>query len=313
MLEIGVQTKGIISMEDGGPWEGFKKIHAAGFNRVDFNLDAFLLNSNIYAGKLNSFFDKELTEIVNYFAEYRRAMEHYGINPSQMHAPYPVRVQARPDVTHYMQTEVIPKSIVVAEVLEVPWTVIHPFKLQYTHGKKREREENLEYFKMLIPLMKQCGGVKVCFENLYENVGKRIVEGVCAEPEDAIWYVDTLNEEAGEELFGMCLDTGHLQLVKRDSYDYITRLGSRIKVVHLHENDSIDDLHEMPFTFGTGNERSQKWDGIFQGLRDIGFDGTLSFETFPCVNAFPYRMKEDVLKTIHGIGEYFVEQIEGGR
>ena len=49
MLKIGVQTKGIISKEDGGPWEGFKKIHDAGFDRVDFNLDAFLSNSDIYS------------------------------------------------------------------------------------------------------------------------------------------------------------------------------------------------------------------------------------------------------------------------
>lgn len=312
MLKIGVQTKGIISKEDGGPWEGFKKIHDAGFDRVDFNLDAFLLNSDIYSGKINSFFDKELSEVADYFAEYKKAMDYYGIEPSQMHAPYPVRVQARPEITYYMQTQVIPKSIVVAETLGVPWTVIHPFKLQYTHGRAHERKENIEYFRMLMPLMKRCG-VKVCFENLYEGVGKRIVEGVCADPEDAIWYVDTLNDEAGEELFGMCLDTGHLQLVKRDCYDYITRLGTRIKVLHLHENDSIGDLHEMPFTFGTGRERSQNWEAIFQGLRDIGFDGTLSFETFPCMNAFPYGMKEDVLSTIHEIGEYFVKRIEGER
>ena len=136
-------------------------------------------------------------------------------------------------------------------------------------------------------------------------------EGVCADPEDAIWYVDTLNDMAGEEIFGMCLDTGHLQLVKRDCYDYITRLGSRIKVLHLHENDSIGDLHEMPFTFGTGKERSQNWEAIFQGLHDIGFDGTLSFETFPCMNAFPHGMKVDVLTAIHGIGEYFAERIKG--
>lgn len=61
MLKIGVQTKGVISIEDGGPWEGFKKIHDAGFDRVDFNLDAFLLNSDIYSGRINSFFDKELS------------------------------------------------------------------------------------------------------------------------------------------------------------------------------------------------------------------------------------------------------------
>lgn len=309
MLTIGVQTKGIITKEDNNIWEGLRKIHNAGFEKIDFNLDAFLLNSDVYSGKINTFFDKELSEIMDYFIEYRKAMDHYHISPSQMHAPYPVRVPGRPDITAYMQTKVIPKSIVVAEVIGAPWMVIHPFKLQYTHGKAQERKENFEYFRLLIPLLKQCN-VRVCFENLYESVGGRIVEGVCADPEDAIWYVDMLNAEAGEELFGMCLDTGHLQLVKRDHYDYISKLGSRIKLLHLHENDGVGDLHEMPFTFGGRPEEGLNWEAVFRALKDIGFAGTLSFETFPCMNAFPYTMKEDVLSMIYEIGVYFSKRIE---
>ena len=315
MLKIGVQTKGIvtkdiIAKED--MWRGFRRIHDAGFERVDFNLDAFLMNNDVYAGRLNPFFDKELSEIVNIFAEYKQAMEAYHIQPSQMHAPYPIRVVARPDVTKYMQTNVIPKSIVVAEALGVPWVVMHPFKLQYTHGKEQERKENLEYFRLFIPLLRQCG-VKICFENLYESVGGRLVEGVCADPEEAVWYVDTLNAEAGEELFGMCLDTGHLQLVKRDHYEYITRLGSRIKLLHIHENDGIGDLHEMPFTFGSEERPGLNWDGIIRGLRDIKFDGTLSFETFPCMNAFPHTVGNEVLSVIHEIGCWLAKQIEGDK
>lgn len=310
MLKIGVQTKGMIGLEDDDPWEGFQKIHDAGFDRVDFSLDAFLPDGDICSGEIHSFFDREIWEIADYFAEYKKAMDYYNIKASQMHAPYPVRVQQNPEVTYYMQTQVIPKSIVVAEVLKTPWTVIHPFKLQYTHGREYERKENMEYFQRLIPLMKRCN-VKICFENLYESIGGRIVEGVCADPEDAIWYVDTLNNAAGEELFGMCLDIGHLQLAKKDCYDYIIRLGSRIKALHLNENDGVSDLHGMPFTFGTGKERSLDWEAVIRGLRDIDYQGTLSFEPFSCMNAFPYGMKEDVLRTIHDIGEYYAERIEG--
>ena len=46
------------------------------------------------------------------------------------------------------------------------------------------------------------------------RVSDRELLRVCADPDDAIWYLDTLNDYAGEELFGFCLDTGHLQLVK---------------------------------------------------------------------------------------------------
>lgn len=307
MLDIGVQTKGILpeKMID----DGFEQIKRAGFNRVDINVDAFLKNTDVYDGKLNKFFDQDIEDLVAYFNQYKKAMDKRGIKPSQMHAPYPVRVEGKSELSGYMQGTVIPKSIIMAEVLDVPWVVIHPFKMQYLYGKERERQENLQYFKMIVPLLKQCN-VRVCFENLYEGIGRRIVEGVCADPDDAVWYVDTLNAFAGEELFGFCLDTGHLQLVKRDPYDFIIKLGNRLKTLHIHENDFVGDLHQVPFSFGSKKDDGQNWDRVCQGLKDIGFEGTLSFETFPALNSFPRSMSDTVLKAIHAVGEYFAQQIE---
>ena len=243
MLKVGVQTKGILPNMPVD--KGFQFIKDAGFEKVDLSIDTFLKNSDLYAGNVNRFFDASVEDLLVYFNDYMIAMEKVGISPSQMHAPYPVNVIGRGKQNEYMQGNVIPKNILIAEFLGVPWMVVHPFKMQYVYGKDVERAKNIEYFKMLIPLLKQCN-VGICFENLYEGIGQRIVEGVCADPDDAIWYLDTLNDYAGEELFGFCLDTGHLQLVKRDPYEFITKLGSRLKVLHIHENDAIGDLHQMP-------------------------------------------------------------------
>lgn len=92
----------------------------------------------------------------------------------------------------------------------------------------------MKFFQTLIPLLEKYH-VKICLENLYESVGQRIAEGVCANPADAIAYIDKLNELAGKQLFGLCLDSGHLQLTHQDSYRYIQLLGNRIKLLHLHE------------------------------------------------------------------------------
>lgn len=307
MLDIGVQTKGILPEMSAD--KGFELIKNAGFDRVDINIDTFLKNTDVYAGNVNRFFDASVEELFVYFNQYRQAMEKFGIRASQCHAPYPVRVEGRGAQNEYMQGTVIPKTILLAEFLGVPWVVIHPFKMQYLHGRDRERSENFKYFKMLTPLLKQCR-VGVCFENLYEGIGNRIVEGVCANPDDAVWYIDRLNEYAGEELFGFCLDTGHLQLVKREPYEFIKKLGGRLKALHLHENDSAGDLHQMPYTFGSSENEGQSWERIFKALKEINFGGTLSFETYPCVNSFPKGMSESVLKAIHGIGQYMSKRIE---
>ena len=306
MITVGVQTKGLLPEKNTD--EAFKMIHDAGFDCVDINIDTFLKNSDLYSGKLNGFFSESMHNLVEYFLSYSVVMEKYGIRASQMHAPYPVRVEGRDVQNNYMQGEVIPKSIVIAEVLGVPWVVIHPFKMQYKYGKEREFQENIEYYKMLVPILKQCK-VGICLENLYEALGNRIVEGVCADPEEAVRYIDTLNDYAGEELFGFCLDTGHLQLVNRDPAEFIHILGHRIKALHLHENDGAGDLHQLPYSFGSTAGEGQDWNGIMKALKDVGFAGTLSFETFPTMNSFPRSMQKHVLETIHDIGAYWTTLI----
>ena len=304
-MNVGVQTKGILP--EMGLEEGVALIANAGFESVDFNLDTFLKNSDVYAGRMNKFFDADLESLLAYFGEYKKAFEAHGIRPSQMHAPYPILVPARGDVTDYMQEIVIPKSIAIAGMMEIPWVVMHPFKLQYTYGIDAERAMNLKYFESLIPLLKAYN-VGVCVENLYQSVGGRITEGTCADPQDAIYYVDTLNQLAGEELFGCCLDTGHMELTHREPTDYIRQVGKRLKILHMHENDAIGDLLQMPYTFGSRSEDGVDWNDFRNALDEIGFDGTLSFETFPCVSSFPRGARVEVLRTIREIGKEIADK-----
>ena len=87
---------------------------------------------------------------------------------------------------------------------------------------------------------------------------------------------------------------------------FLTTLGSRLKVLHIHDNDGISDLHQIPFTFTKTRENrpSTDWDGFIRGLKNIKFDGVMSFETAPVLTAFPERMKQDVLSFIAKIGQY---------
>lgn len=307
-MKVGVQTKGVI---DRGYREGFKLIADAGFDCVDFNLDAFLLNSDVYAGKINPFFNKSEQQLADFFAAYAQCISENGLFVSQMHAPYPVQIYGRDEQNKYMMENVIPKSFLVAHILNIPYMVIHPVKLQYIVSKEYEFETNIKYFASLIPYIKEYN-VMVCMENLYEGCGNRIIEGVCANPYDAAWYIDRLNEIAGEELFGFCLDTGHMNLARRNPFETISVLGNRIKIMHIHDNDAIGDLHHMPFTFRDekGDGMGLEWDEIIRGLRHIAYKGVLSFETYPCVNSFPVSISGQVLKTIEQIGRYFASEVE---
>ena len=97
-----------------------------------------------------------------------------------------------------------------------------------------------------------------------------------------------------------------------DFEKFITTLGSRLKVLHIHDNDGISDLHQIPFTFTRTRENlsSTDWEGFIRGLRNIKFDKVLSFETAPGLTSFPGPMKQDVLGFIARIGRYFGERIQ---
>ena len=113
---------------------------------------------------------------------------------------------------------------------------------------------------------------------------------------------------------GFCFDTGHANLVGIDFEDFITTIGNRLKVLHIHDNDGIGDLHQIPFTFTKNRENvsSTDWEGFIRGLRKIRFDKVLSFETAPVLSAFPEMMKQDVLGFLAGIGRYFAGEIRTG-
>ncbi len=323
-IRIGVQTKGLLEEDLSAEKKNekrtrvkltkrpFQMIRNAGFDCVDFNLDAFLKNNDVYAGKVGGFFEKSTQEILAYFEKYKQYLDECGLVCSQMHAPYPVEIEGKKKQNTFMKSEVIPKCFAVAQYLGIPYMVIHSSKLRDGKNGSVEGEiaANLDYYETLIPFIKT-HGVKVCLENLYGGSSAGIIEGPCSDPYEALSYIETLNERAGEECFCFCLDSGHLNLVKRKFKDYTAVLGKHIRILHIHDNDGVGDIHQLPFTFrGTkGEGYGVDWDEYIEALRSIDFSGTLSFETYPVMSSFPEELHPAVLRTICETGEYLAQRI----
>ena len=89
-------------------------------------------------------------------------------------------------------------------------------------------------------------------------------------------------------------------------------MDDRLKVLHIHDNDGVADLHQIPFTFTKTRENmpSTDWDGFIRGLRNIKYDKVLNFETAPVLSSFPQEMKLDTLKFLAKIGKYFKDCVE---
>lgn len=306
-MKIGIQSRlllGNIPQE-----EDFIRIKSAGFQCIDFNLDRFLPNFLIYGGRINQFFDQSIEELITFFEEYYLIASKVGLEFSQMHAPYPLYVYGREKDKEYLHM-VAEKSVAICATLHAPYLIMHPFKLLYSLGREEEYRLNIEFFCSLIPLLKEYG-VKICLENIYDSFNGRICEGVCADPYEAVRYVDELNRIAKKECFAFCFDTGHANILGKNMKETILVLGNRLQAIHIHDNDGLNDLHQLPFTFTKklAGDVSTDWEGCIDGLKEIGYNGVLSFETFGALRCFPEELHDSVLKMVADTGKYFVKRL----
>ena len=120
---------------------------------------------------------------------------------------------------------------------------------------------NLAKLKVLEAYMQERGlKLRICLENL--STIAQNAEELCA-------VVDQLDQEH----FGICLDTGHLNLCDKDQRRFILTAGKRLKALHIADNEGERDQHMMPF--GKGNVNFGE---VVQALREIDYEGLFNLE-----------------------------------
>ena len=311
-LAVSIQTSGWYNPLFGGdtnPLVAFTELKKHGFDAIDYNIDTKYFPTDIKAGKHSTFYSQELETILDYYRPIKKALDEAGIEVAQTHSPFPSYVEDNDDINEHI-IEVIGKCMAVCQLLECPATVVHPYT--NTKDKDKEREVNLNLYRSLIPYAKKYG-VKVCLENMVGwGCGAHPIKGACADMNETVWYIDTLNKEAGEDVFGFCLDIGHATITGNNIYQDILTLGNRLTVLHLHDNDSKGDMHLAPYTCKTpAHSNIIHWNGLMRGLRKIGYKGAINFETFAAFVNTPIEAAPAMLSYIGAIGNYFRDKILG--
>jgi D-psicose/D-tagatose/L-ribulose 3-epimerase len=78
-----------------------------------------------------------------------------------------------------------------------------------------------------------------------------------------------LADSIGERNVGILLDTFHCSIEEKSMYGAVTAAGGRLSHLHLAANDR-----------GTPGSGQIRWDEVFQGVKDIGYNGTMTIEGF---------------------------------
>lgn len=296
----------------------YKMFREAGFEAIDWNIDhAWKFSQVAKAAELKDLciFEKPLDEQLAYYAEELAAIREAGLVITQAHAPFAPYDVGRTDILAYA-TQIYRNIIPFCAAVGCPRLVVHGISYKQAEPAEVSHEDvntlTMNMYRALIPALletRRAGTpVTVCLENLfsrYETLGRGFRDGACSDPHEAIWMIDTLNAEAGCDCFGLCVDTGHLNLLRKDFRWWIPLLGKRIVCTHIHDNDQQNDSHLFPYA---GNIC---WDEFLRAMKQIGYDGDLSFETFAQTKGarLPRELDAAYLRLNAEIGEYFRKYI----
>lgn len=161
----------------------------------------------------------------------------------------------------------------------------------------------------LAPLAQELG-LKILLSNGLRDVGGHLLRGLCADPSEAVAWVDELNGMTGGGVFGFALDMEAANLCGQDVQALILALGVRLQAAVVSDTGAEGAAY-LPF-LGVGRHRGLRtdWLGFLRGLRAIAFDGWLALNFRDTAAALPPLLKPAFLPFVKKTADYLVWQIE---
>lgn len=160
--------------------------------------------------------------------------------------------------------EILKDWLVMYDAIGVKNAVLHTDAIAGEEGLSLEERcaRNIEQLRKLEAFIKEKSlSIKICLENL----------GGLTRNIDILLY---LLEQLDTECFGICLDTGHLNITdKGKQREFILKAGKHLCALHIADNEGQTDQHMMPF--GRGNVEFAE---IMQALKEIGYTGLFNLE-----------------------------------
>ena len=197
------------------------------------------------------------TEIGKKYGEYARQV---GFNITQGHLWLQCKYCTMPNAM-----EKLMDWIDLFEAIGIRNAVLHCDNLSSTTLSYQEKlDKNYEFLAKLRDNIKGYK-IKICLENLCT---------ICVNSDDLLYLVKKLDSPN----FGICLDTGHLNLKKDIGYvesqrDFILKTREYLSALHIADNEGETDQHMMPFSKGSVDFKE-----VIATLKEIGYTGILNYE-----------------------------------
>lgn len=181
------------------------------------------------------------------------------------------------------------------EAIGVKNMVLHCDNLVGTPFTRQEKiEKNIEKLRLLAYHVKD-KDVTVCLENLRPHSPEE-TDMVDRSAQDLLYIIDRV----GSDKFGICLDTGHLNLTDKNHREFILTAGSKLKALHIADNEGVRDQHMMPFTRGTVD-----FIEVVKALREVNYSGLFNLE-IPGERKIPLELRDAKITYIKACYNYLM-------
>lgn len=272
--------------------ESLKQIAEAGFTHMHWCYD--WTGDYLYA-------KSEMQQI-------REWMDQYGLKAKSLHASRgsdwegdTMQRHYRKDYTSTVEynriagVEIVQNRVELAYVLGASEIVLHMY-LPFKEFEKNPESKEVFYgqvYRSLDELLPFCRErkVRICVENLYESPGDLQIE-----------QFERLFSRYEADFLGLCLDTGHANLVWGNAFisEFADRFKDRLYSIHMHDNfgwgsrPGCNDAHMLPGECGID------WSSLMSVLRKSAYEGPWVLEVMKPAGEDPM----DFLRRAHRAGEW---------
>ncbi len=182
------------------------------------------------------------------------------------------------------------------EAIGIKNMVLHCDNLWETNLSRQEkREKNIEKLRLLAEYIEN-KDIAICLENLYAHDPEETAL-VDKNADDLLYLI----ERTGSDKFGICLDTGHLNLADKNQREFILKAGDKLKALHIADNEGKTDQHMMPFNRGKINFAE-----VVKALKEIHYSGLFNLE-IPGERNIPLELRDAKIQYIKTCYEYLMK------
>ena len=223
-----------------------------------------------------SIYSKSDEEIYSFYEKARERAKQLGIEISQTHGR--IRGYGNDFKENKTIKENTRKDCIATYALGAPVCVMHGASTNVLGpdiSPELMRKINFDMFCDVIAFAKEYN-IQIATETLGDAPNFNCCSFFGDIDEFVRSYDEVCSSDNNAPFFSVCMDTGHCHKAVKygqpEVGDMIRRLGKSISVLHLHDNNSFADQHQVPFT-GTID-----WIDVMAALKETDYNGVYNLE-----------------------------------